>query len=189
MSIFTVIFVACISTLTDTGQSSCSRNAYLINSIQHQLKLVDDNDRKCAQDCTGNCSETDKVAFMAKNSVALQNLPSKSVVVFNSAITNLGNGYNSYTGIFTAPSNGVYVFSWTILGQQWKKFYTDLTLNGNVVARNYVSAVNVQDHPSGSQNVVLEIKKDDKVLVRVQAGHKGQYMYADGWSSFSGYKL
>lgn len=126
---------------------------------------------------------------MAKNSVALQNLPSKSVVVFNSAITNLGNGYNSYTGIFTAPSNGVYVFSWTILGQQWKKFYTELTLNGNVVARNYVSAVNVQDHPSGSQNVVLEIKKDDKVLVRVQAGHKGQYMYADGWSSFSGYKL
>ncbi|XP_052079204.1 uncharacterized protein LOC127717560 [Mytilus californianus] len=111
MSIFKVILLACVSTLMATGLKSRSRNANLMKSIQYQLKLVEDNDGKC--DCTGRGSEPDKVAFMAKNSVALKNIPSKSVVVYNTVITNLGNGYDSSTGIFTAPSNGVYIFSWS----------------------------------------------------------------------------
>ncbi|VDI52904.1 Hypothetical predicted protein [Mytilus galloprovincialis] len=67
-----------------TGQKSCSRNADLMKSIQYQLKLVEDNEGKC--DCKGRGSE--KVAFMVKNSVDLHNIPSKSVVVYNTVITN-----------------------------------------------------------------------------------------------------
>ncbi|CAC5403856.1 unnamed protein product [Mytilus coruscus] len=158
-----------------------------MKSIQYQLKLVEENDGKC--DCTGRGSGPDKVAFMAKNSAALQNIPSKSVVVYKTVVTNLGNGYDTSNGIFTAPSNGVYIFSWTVLCHHGKNFYTYISLNENLIARNYASAGGVADHASGSQNVILEIKKNDKVSVRIQAGQTGQYMYGDSWSTFSGYKL
>ncbi|CAC5390521.1 C1QL [Mytilus coruscus] len=156
-----------------------------MKSIQYQLKLLEENDGKC--DCTG--SGPDKVAFMAKNSAALQNIPSKSVIVYNTVVANLGNGYDSSNGIFTAPSNGVYIFSWTVLCHHGKSFFTYLILNGSTIAKNYASAGGVADHASGSQNVILEIKKNDKVFIRIQDGTTGQYMYGDSWSTFSGYKL
>lgn len=127
---------------------------------------------------------------MAKNSAALQNIPSNSVVVYNTVVTNLGNGYDSSTGIFTAPSNGVYMFSWTNLCQRWKQFLTSLYLNEKLIARNYAAPVSVADHASGSQIVILNIKKGDKVFIRIPGdGRMGEYIYGDGWSTFSGYKL
>ncbi|CAG2244083.1 C1QL [Mytilus edulis] len=169
------------------GHKSCSRNAGLMKSIQYQLKLVEDNDGKC--DCAGRVSESGKVAFMAKNSAPLTNIPAKSAVVYNTVITNVGNGYDKSTGIFTAPSNGVYIFSWNVLTHAGKYFFTYLTLNGKLIVRNYSGAQKIADHISSSQNVVLEIEKDDKVFIKVQDGYTGQYMIGDDWSSFSGYKL
>lgn len=124
---------------------------------------------------------------MVKNSADLQNTPSKSVVVYNIVITNIGNGYDSSSGIFSAPSNGVYTFSWTVLSHRGKYFHTYLALNGKLIARNYVNGV--ADHASGSQNVVIEVKKDDKVSVRIQDGYTGKFMFGNSWSTFSGYKL
>ncbi|CAC5422860.1 C1QL [Mytilus coruscus] len=181
---FEVILLNCVMTLIVTGHKSCSGNADLMKSIQYKLKLVEDNDGK--SDCTVRVP--DKVAFMAKNSDSIVNLPGKSVVVYNTAVTNLGNGYDNSTGIFTAPSNGVYIFSWTVLAMQGNYFHSYLDLNGNLIARNFADA-GIGDHISGSQNVVLEMKKDDKVSVRIHATHRGQYMYGDSWSAFSGYKL
>ncbi|OPL21138.1 hypothetical protein AM593_10019, partial [Mytilus galloprovincialis] len=178
----TFILLSCVSTLIVTGHKSCSRNAGLMKSIQYQLKLVEENDGKC--DCTGRSSGPDKVAFMAK-AASLQNIPSKAVVIYQTVVTNLGNGYDSSKGIFTAPSNGVYSFSWTVLCHHGKSFYTYLILNGSTIAKNYASARGVADHVSGSQNVILDIKKDDKVFIRIQDGTTGQYMYGDGWSTFS----
>nr|CBX41701.1 putative C1q domain containing protein MgC1q52 [Mytilus galloprovincialis] len=187
MSLFQVILLTCVMSLMVKGHQSCSRNAGLMKSIQYQLKLVEDNDGKC--DCKGRGSESGKVAFMAKNSADLQNTPSKSVVVYNIVITNIGNGYDSSSGIFFAPSNGVYTFSWTVLTHSGKYFHTYLALNGKLIARNYTGAKGVADHASGSQNVVIEVKKDDKVFIKVQDGYTGKFMFGNSWSTFSGYKL
>ncbi|XP_052078285.1 complement C1q-like protein 2 [Mytilus californianus] len=187
MSLFQVILLTCVMTLMVTGHKSCSINAELMKSIQYQLKLVENNDGKC--DCKGRYTGPEKVAFMVKNSADLLNIPANSVVVYNTVITNLGNGYDSSTGIFKAPSNCVYIFSWTVLCQHGKSFRTYLALNGHLIARNFAGARNVADHASGSQNVVIEVKKDDEIFVRIQDGYTGQFMYADSWSTFSGYKL
>ncbi|XP_063416256.1 cerebellin-1-like [Mytilus trossulus] len=185
--LFQVILLICVMPLMVTGQKSCSRNADLMKSIQYQLKLVEDNEGKC--DCKGRDEVQEKVAFMVKNSAELQNIPSKSVVVYNTVITNLGNGYDSSTGIFKSPSNGVYIFSWTALCQYGKYFRTYLDLNEHLIARNFAGARNVRDHASGSQNVVIEVKKDDKISIRIEDGFTGKFMFGSSWSTFSGYKL
>ncbi|XP_076088722.1 complement C1q tumor necrosis factor-related protein 3-like [Mytilus galloprovincialis] len=193
MSLFQVILLTCVMTLMVNGHKSCSRNAGLMKSIKYQLKLVEDNNGKC--DCTGKDSRRDsvtaqdKVAFMVKTISALINIPAKSTVVYHTVVTNIGNGYDKSTGIFTAPSNGIYIFSWTVLTHNHKYFVTYLALNGNVIIKNYTGANSVADHISSSQNAVLEIKKDDKVFVKVLEGYTGQYMIGNHYSSFSGYKL
>ncbi|XP_063411048.1 cerebellin-2-like [Mytilus trossulus] len=187
MSLFQVILLTCVMTLMVTGHKSCSRNAGLMKSIQYQLNLVEDNNGKC--DCKGRDSGPDKIAFMAKNSAALTNIPAKYTVVYNTVVTNVGNRYDKSTGIFTPPSDGVYIFSWTVLAHNGKHFLTCLSLNGKQIAKNYTGAHTVGNHISSSQNAVLEIEKDDKVFVKVLEGYTGQYMLGDSWSTFSGYKL
>ncbi|XP_052083368.1 complement C1q tumor necrosis factor-related protein 3-like [Mytilus californianus] len=131
----------------------------------------------------------DKVAFMAKNAPHLKNIPGNHIIVYDTAITNVGNGYDTSTGIFTAPSNGIYIFSWTVLTQQGFNFLTYLAVNGNVIARNYVDAYQIRNNISGSQNAVINLKKYDKVSVRMRNGLWGNDMHGDGWSTFNGYKL
>lgn len=104
-------------------------------------------------------------------------------------MTNVGNGYDKSTGIFTAPSNCVYIFAWTVLAHNGKHFLTCLSLNGKHIAKNYTGVHTVGNHIPSSQNAVLEIEKDDKVFVKVLDGYTGQYMLGDSWSNFNSYKL
>ncbi|XP_052067274.1 uncharacterized protein LOC127706659 [Mytilus californianus] len=62
-------------------------------------------------------SEPQMVAFYAYMS---SSIPAPSIhyqLVFDIAKTNIGRGYNHYTGTFNAPIQGVYVFVWTIYTQ------------------------------------------------------------------------
>ena len=126
---------------------------------------------------------------MARNSKDLTNIPTKSVVVYDDVVTNLGNGYDASTGVFTAPLDGVYQLLWTSLVYHGKNFYTYLTLNEILVARNYASANSASDHASATQCVVIFMKTNDKVEIKIQDGYTGQYLYGGGWSSFSGFRL
>jgi hypothetical protein len=50
------------------------------------------------------------VAFHA---VAYSSTSSKTII-FDHVITNIGGGYDKATGVFTVPTPGLYVMSWTI---------------------------------------------------------------------------
>lgn len=58
---------------------------------------------------------------------SITNLAEKGRVVFNTVDSNQGFIYNASTGIFTAPSGGIYVFDWTILAFPGSDAHTALT--------------------------------------------------------------
>ncbi|XP_062577211.1 heavy metal-binding protein HIP-like [Saccostrea cucullata] len=141
-----------------------------------------------SSNCKGH--ERDIISFHARMESHMQNLGNNAVVVFGTVTENSGSTYNGKTGKFTAPRDGIYSFTWTILTQRGKMFNTHIVLNdnSNVIAYNHADGRNgSQTYSSGSATAIIKMKKNDKVWIKTN-GKEGEYAYAD-WSSFSGFKL
>ena len=67
----------------------------------------------------------------------LQNLGKHAVVVFGKVTLNSGSAYDGNTGIFTAPTDGIYSFTWTILTTPGSLFHTEIVINGNLIGYNH----------------------------------------------------
>lgn len=100
--------------------------------------------------------DTQRIGFLAKVKSDLTNRPKGSVVIYNDVVTNEGDGYNPSTGIFTAPTEGLYSSSWTTTASANKYFFTYLDVNGNNIARNHAGLNTVAF--SASQTVVVHLK-------------------------------
>nr|XP_022301773.1 uncharacterized protein LOC111109824 [Crassostrea virginica] len=105
------------------------------------------------------------VAFYAYMS-AYENTPSTHhTLIFDHEVTNVGNGYSKHSGIFTAPIEGIYVFSWTIFMSSPGEYMSiEITLNSQPVGASYLHSVH--DYATASGNVVLYMQKDDVVFTR-----------------------
>ncbi|VDP85068.1 unnamed protein product [Echinostoma caproni] len=64
-----------------------------------------------------------QVAFYAGLSRSLETRPTpkECPLIFDTVLLNLGSGYNSTTGQFTAPASGVYVFVLVVSAQSYEK--------------------------------------------------------------------
>ena len=126
------------------------------------------------------------VVFSAYNKKHLTpNLNSPVNVVYNAVYYNYGNAYNTLTGYFTTPSDGLYVFTWTSLVATKKIFDTEILVNG---VRKGLGNCNNEGNP-GLENcantVSLVLKTGDKVNIRTTTAN---FLYLD-WSSFKGWKV
>ena len=106
----------------------------------------------------------------------------KSTVIFDSVVTNVGNGYNVDDGIFVAQYDGVYQFSASMMtgadGEIWSYF----SLNGKRVAYIYAHASEGR-HDQGANTVILQLYKGNRVCV---VSYYTSTIYGGGYSSFSG---
>ena len=53
-------------------------------------------------------------------------------MVFDQLVTNNGSAYDASSGIFTTPTDGVYVIAWTVLTKSGHFFDTELVVDWNV---------------------------------------------------------
>ena len=103
--------------------------------------------------------EKTMVAFTAVlNQNRLSNYPAKTTVVFGKAVTNIGNGYNPDDGVFTAPYDGIYQFSATILADMNGEVWCSFLQNSKRVASVYARASD-RRHDQGSITLVLQLMK------------------------------
>ena len=128
------------------------------------------------------------IAFYATLS-AHTTLGQKQTIEFDQILTNIGNGYNGVSGVFTVPITGVYQFSTTMLQftSTQNEIHTQLMKNNNVVGQNFGNS----NRASATQTVIVSAQKGDIVYVRHHEliGTTPQTIHGLGYSSFCGFLI
>lgn len=103
-------------------------------------------------------------------------------------MTDKGQAYNHYTGTFTVPETGVYVFTWTI-SVLHTVCDTELVLNNSIIGESYADSEHDNDYSTATHIVVVEANVGDAVFVRSQTSCSSIMSSTNTRSAFSGWKL
>ncbi|XP_052678292.1 heavy metal-binding protein HIP-like [Crassostrea angulata] len=129
----------------------------------------------------------DPIAFQSSLTKQLENMKNQETVIFDKVSLNEGNAYDKTSGIFTAPLDGIYSFTWTILTTAGKYFLTEIVLNGKKVVLNHTDGRGHNGGPMSTSHANIKMKKGDKVWIRTHST-SGLFAHAN-WCFFSGSKL
>ncbi|WAR13595.1 EMIL1-like protein [Mya arenaria] len=130
-------------------------------------------------------------AVLKKKSLELQ---TNEPIKFDRVFTNVGEGFDEKTGIFTAPRGGLYVFSATILAGNG--YYTE----GTIVAKDESIVTAVSDRRTLKESEIdiadqstvtcnLKIQKGDTVKFMIKWPMGQHEIIGHGKTSFGGYLL
>lgn len=136
-----------------------------------------------------SCFLLDKpiVAFNAYTSQHLafnRNTPVN--VVYDKLYFNYGGAYNPHSGFFTAPSAGLYIFTWASVVAPRKIFDTEILVNGKRKGLGNCNNESSSGYENCASTFPLILKTGDKVNIRTVVAN---YLHGGGWSSFKGWKV
>ncbi|KAK6178137.1 hypothetical protein SNE40_012958 [Patella caerulea] len=149
----------------------------IVNSIQNGTKDV-----KRVSSTPLQAKITPEVSFSAKLSYNRELQP-LDTVVFDTIVTNNGDGYSSETGKFTTPVTGTYFLFSTILSGYNTKVETAIIVNDKEVGRMYSGAHDA--HGSGSNGVIVNLQAGDSIWIRLL--YQGGTHVHGFYTTFSGF--
>nr|XP_022291264.1 uncharacterized protein LOC111102707 [Crassostrea virginica] len=131
------------------------------------------------------CDVSTKIGFTASVSSTSSSWTGNTLI-FPNVITNVGNGYNSSDGVFTAPRAGVYVFFVNVQSYSVETIYVDIVLNGVTKVRTMAYDSGDKDYYEAGPNLaVLSLQTGGRVWVK---RYSGKGYYHDGpITTFSGF--
>uniref|UniRef100_A0A8W8LJ65 C1q domain-containing protein n=1 Tax=Magallana gigas TaxID=29159 RepID=A0A8W8LJ65_MAGGI len=130
------------------------------------------------------------VAFYAQMTSVETSPGAHHTLIFDRIRTNVGLGYNNSTGVFTAPREGIYVFTW-VIRMVTAEHSTELLINDDIFGATFLRAKNGDDG-SVSGAVVAHVTRGDVVFVRTHSSYAGDgniHSNVHGQPSFSGWLL
>ncbi|KAK3106534.1 hypothetical protein FSP39_022088 [Pinctada imbricata] len=122
----------------------------------------------------------------------MDNINGGETIVFDKCTENQGQGYNPATGKFTAPRDGTYVFTWTIITNgNNHRINVDLNLNGSLLGRAQSDSRSGRQNGSGSNTVVVNLTRDDVLYLSCGdwGGRHEHRIYGHTHSTFSGWTI
>lgn len=122
------------------------------------------------------------VAFSAYRTGS-QSLTSGTKVLFNQVWTNVGNGYETSTGIFTAPRAGLYHITAVVMSLNGKTLFLTLYHNKVATAGSYVTG---RSYETGTFDVIFSLQKGDEVYISGRGGYT-LYSNSNTYVTFSGH--
>ncbi|CAC5365379.1 C1QL [Mytilus coruscus] len=125
------------------------------------------------------------VAFSAYTTKP-QTITSNTNIKFENVWTNIGNGYDPSTGIFTAPRQGVYHMSAVVMSKNKWELYLHLKHNNEYTAGSYITG---DGYKTGTFDVVFSLQKGDKVSVGSKANSFTVFSNSDQYTTFSGHLI
>ncbi|WAR31324.1 CAPR2-like protein [Mya arenaria] len=127
------------------------------------------------------------VAFFATLSSGFTTSTSSQTIVFNNFVTDVGGGYNPGTGVFTAPVDGLYVFSASVMvALSTSTIYAHISMdkNGSQVVYLYVTDSD-GSYETGVGTVILSLQVGD--TVKLACTQSGRVIH--DYSFISGFRL
>ncbi|KAK3590479.1 hypothetical protein CHS0354_015646 [Potamilus streckersoni] len=107
----------------------------------------------------------DHVAFTAFLDHPLTGLAVGMAIRFSGTLLNDGNGYNIYTGIFTVPVEGTYLFTFSIVRINANQLVAKLVVDGaGMVDAIADPAVGLHEH-QGTNAAIIHLKKGQSVWI------------------------
>nr|QBA18401.1 type 2 C1q domain-containing protein 12 [Littorina littorea] len=114
------------------------------------------------------------------------NIATGATLKFNRVLTNAGNDYNRYTGIFTAPVSGLYSFHLHYMGGK-NNGGTELAIRKGttILATAYAAGNNKDAQDQGSCTAVAQLVRGDQISVKFYYGISE--VWGSPLTSFSGF--
>ncbi|KAK3096451.1 hypothetical protein FSP39_000286 [Pinctada imbricata] len=126
------------------------------------------------------------IAFTVSTSSGLQNYNHK-IIKYDKVFTNKGSAYNTNTGIFTCPTTGTYVFTWSTMSSlDSQPCSAYIYHNGNRLLVAYSYEAGGSYHETASNTMVLTLTMGDRVWIQTETG---TYCYGYPYTGFSGWKI
>lgn len=126
------------------------------------------------------------VSFHARVQSSIPDIDPWATVMFKLVLTNNGKGYDRNSGIFTAPVNGTYFFTSTILTKTPSVVEMALIVNTDVKMLMYASARN-ETYNNAANSVLLNLNQHDKVKIVKHGIYGARPFYIHStWSTFTG---
>lgn len=133
------------------------------------------------------------MAFCAYMSTTEHNPSLRHIFVFDDVKTNIGSPYNKYSGMFTASSDGVYVFTWTIFTPRHSYAYCEIVINSQAFTGMVTDSETVTEIHSTTGVTAVSLNRGDLVHIRT---HPTSLSHGDvssndisGRASFCGWTL
>ena len=125
-------------------------------------------------------------AFTALMDHVIEAQPAGVPLVFNKVVTNEGNAYNRYSGIFTAPQNGVYIFSYSMHVNRDGQSFLQLVKNGVQIVGSVTESTDDYGDTQGGSTAVLYLSANDDIWVEVFHDNTDRLEGKYGGTSFTG---
>ncbi|XP_062586360.1 uncharacterized protein LOC134247974 isoform X2 [Saccostrea cucullata] len=177
------------------------KNEYSFTKKEFGNHLINTKNESCTR--TLEClNQKPHVAFYAYYSGNFKALPTGTTLIFDSVETNLGRGYNRGTGVFTAPTSGVYAFTWTLhaaglhvagsSGRNYGEMNASIKQNGVTKGAIVADTEKKYDQAASTGFVVLSLSAGDEIKIVSDKFHGQGSMYSNdktGRTSFSGFQI
>ncbi|CAG2244950.1 C1QL [Mytilus edulis] len=129
---------------------------------------------------TGQIHE--RPAFTASLKTDIYPQPSQTII-FDQVWLNVGNAYNSITGVFTVPRNGLYFVSGTFMSAAGMNLHCHLIKNNQVIFGLFG-----HDYSPGTLHSAMLLKKGEKIYIK-HDNKAGETMLGRHYSMFSAYLI
>ncbi|XP_062569377.1 cerebellin-1-like [Saccostrea cucullata] len=111
------------------------------------------------------------------------------IIILKTVLNNVGDGYNSETGIFTAPVAGNYAFFFSVETLPYQQLSIHLNLNDKYVAAAFAGKRS-NFYDTGGNMVTLTLEKNDRVCLKSHPNTKNVNVAIQySLNSFSGFLL
>ncbi|XP_053404440.1 SCO-spondin-like [Mercenaria mercenaria] len=139
--------------------------------------------------CKEDICQIPMVAFQCKDLKDFT-FSSNERFVFTTTMMNEGNGYDSTTGVFTAPVAGLYSFSIQLCTRDGGSYYIYYTFvaENKEIKRGYFR--NDESYRTNSAEAVTYVNKGGSVFIKSTNGRDGT-LFQDSycWNTFSGFLI